>query len=44
MYFAYIFKNEENYRPPNLPSFPVGGQLLQAAEGGQADPESRPPP
>jgi hypothetical protein len=44
MDFTYIFKNEENDRPHNLPSVTLGGQLLQAAEGGQADPEIRPPP
>ena len=44
MQFYYIFKNEENDRPLNLPSVALGGQLLQATEGGQADPESRPPP
>ena len=44
MDFTYILKNEENDRPPNLPSVALGGQLLQATEGGQADPESGPPP
>jgi hypothetical protein len=44
LYTSIIFKNEKIVHPLNLPSVALGGQLLQAAEGGQADPESRPPP